>query len=357
MTILNRTIRSALLAGAALSFAGAAAQAEIQSRKFEVIAGHHTTSFVVENDVPFFRERLPELSEGKITTNTVNYTELGLSGFEIMDLLKLGTNDVSWGVIGYITGDSPVLEGLELPGLTNDLPTFRKALAAYRPLFEQQFLDHYNARLMVLYVQPKLQAFCNLDEAEIENFSLETFEGKKTRVHSTAYADFVESLGGLPVTMSFSDIIPALERGVLDCAITAPSSAYGSGMYQVTNALVDIPGGFSTHFIAINEDVWQSLNDDTRAFLTEQFAWLEQTNADWTVTATAESVACLIEGPCDLGEPGGMAMIPLSAADEEALRPAIQSNVLGRWAERCGAGCAEKWNGLVGGILGFNAGE
>ncbi|WP_171060915.1 TRAP transporter substrate-binding protein DctP [Poseidonocella sp. HB161398] len=349
-------LRSLALAGAGFAFLGAAsAHAEIQKRHFEIVTGTHTNNFVTTLELPFFNEELPERSGGQITTNAVPYTELGLTGFEILELLELGTSDISFGVIGYISGSSPIVEGLELPGLTNDLATFRAALADYRPLLETQFEENHHAKLMVLYVQPKLQAYCKLSEAETEGFTLDTLRGKKIRVHSTAYANFVEGLGGIPVTMAFADIVPALERGVLDCAITAPNAAYGAKMQQITNAIVDLPAGYSTHFLAMNGDTWNSLNEETQAFMTEQFADLEARYKEFTVTATEEALACLTDGPCGIGAPGGMTLIGMDAAEEEALKPTVETYVLKRWAERCGEGCAAEWNELVGGTLGLTA--
>ncbi|WP_417207688.1 TRAP transporter substrate-binding protein DctP [Antarctobacter sp.] len=337
------------------TFGAGAALAELDRVKFEVVTGNHVDTFTQELALPFFNEWLAERSDGKITGNAVPYTELGLSGYEIMNLLKLGTNDISNSVIGYMSSDSPNVEGLELPGLTGDLTLFREAQAAYRPLIARELSENWNARLLLFYTHPKLQAFCNLPESEAADFSLDTIQDKKIRVHSTSFADFVEGMGAVPVTMSFADVIPSLERGVLDCAITSPTAAYGSGMFQVTNYVVDIPAGYSTQLYAMNNDTWTGLNDETQAFLTEQFAELEQQLHDMTDRDTAQSAACLGDGPCERGKPGGMGLLTLSEADGAALKEVVESTVLTRWTKRCGAECATEWNETMGAILGMTA--
>ena len=50
-----------------------------------------------------------------------------------------------------------------------------------------------------------------------------------------------------------------------------------------------------------------------------------------------------------------MTLVEPSAADL-ALRDTIATDVvLARWAERCGAECADNWNATVGPILGLTA--
>ncbi|WP_226553862.1 TRAP transporter substrate-binding protein DctP [Celeribacter naphthalenivorans] len=354
MTKTTQFCRSALAlcTGAALLTATSAA-AELNKVQLEVIVGNHTDTFTTEYTMPFFNEQLAERSDGRVSANAKPYTELGLSGFEMMDLLKLGTNDISWGVPGYISGDSPIAEGLDLPGLSADLDVIKEAQIAYRSILDHEYNSKFNARLMMMYTQPKLQAYCRLSEDEIANFSLDSLKGKKTRVHATSFADFAEAAGMIPVTMAFADVVPALERGVLDCAISSPNAAYGYKWGQVTNAVVDLPAGFATQVVVMNSDTWNDLNEETQGFLTEQFADLEARMAEHTVVSTTQSAQCLHDGPCPLGDPAGMALLQLNAEDEAKLNTAIEETVLARWGERCGTDCSKTWNETMTPIVGM----
>jgi TRAP-type C4-dicarboxylate transport system substrate-binding protein len=345
----------ATLASSAVAFAmtAGAAMAELNTINLESIVGNHTDVYTVNHVLPFFNETLKEASGGKITARTVPYTELGLAGFELMNLLKLGTNDISWGVPGYVAGDSPVVEGLELPGLTGDYATMFKVQDAYHDIFDRELREKFNAKLISWSQQPALQGYCKLSDDEIANFSLAVMEGKNTRVHSTSFADFAESMGAVPVTMPFADVIPALERGVVDCALTSPSAAYGYGIGQVANAVVNLNVGYSTHFYAMNLDTWNGLNEETQAFLTEHFNNLNQALRDYTPTVQVEMAKCLADGPCSVGEPAGMAYVELNEADSAELKKRVEATVLPRWAERAGAASADEWNASAGQVLGM----
>lgn len=270
-----------------------------------------------------------------------------------MNLLKLGTNDISWGVPGYIAGDSPVVEGMELPGLSGDAATMFKVQDDYRALFDRELRDKFNSKLIMWSQQPALQAYCNLTEDEIANFSLDTMKGKNARVHSTSFADFVESFGANPVTMPFADVVPALERGVIDCALTSPTAAYGFKFGQVANTVVEIRSGYTTHFFAMNLDTWNGLNEETQAFLTEQFAEVEQQMRDIQPEIQNAAAACLADGPRSLGEPAHMAYVSLSPEDEQRLKDGVEAIVLPRWAERAGQAAADEWNTTVSETLGM----
>jgi TRAP-type transport system periplasmic protein len=345
--------RTAMMTASALALGlgATAANAELDSLNLEVIVGNHTDVYTVNHVLPFFNETLPEASGGKITARTVPYTELGLSGFELMNLLKLGTNDISWGVPGYVAGDSPVVEGLELPGMTGDYAVMFNVQDAYHDIFDRELNKHFNAKLISWSQQPALQGYCKLDDGDIADFSLATMAGKNVRVHSTSFADFAEALGAVPVTMPFADVIPAMERGVIDCALTSPSAAYGYGIGQVANAVVDLNVGYSTHFYAMNNDTWNGLNEETQAFLTEQFGNLNQALRDYTPEVQDLMAACLADGPCSVGEPANMALLTLNDADSAELKSRVEATVLPRWAERAGATSAEEWNASAGEIL------
>lgn len=336
-------------------FSAGTAQAELDNVNLEVIVGNHTDVFTINHVMPFFNKTLPEASGGKITARTVSYTELGLSGFELMNLLKLGTNDISWGVPGYVAGDSPILEGLEIPGATGDMATMFKVQDAYRPIFDRELTSNFNAHIVAWVPQPALRGFCKLSEDELKDFSLASMKGKNVRVHSTAFADYAESMGAVPVTMPFADVIPALERGTIDCALTSPSAAYGYKIGQVANAVVDLGIGYSTQFYAINNDTWNGFNDETKALLTDQFATLQQAMRDYNTDVELEMANCLAEGPCGAGDVQHMVHISLSEADVVELHKGVEAVVLPRWAERAGAEAAAEWSAVEGAIIGMTA--
>ena len=71
------------------------AMAEIQKKNFTVAGTWGFLDHWKEREGPFWKTILPKASGGKLTANAKSNTELGLSGYEVMKMLKLGTFDAS----------------------------------------------------------------------------------------------------------------------------------------------------------------------------------------------------------------------------------------------------------------------
>ncbi|WP_293450866.1 TRAP transporter substrate-binding protein [Planktotalea sp.] len=303
-----------------------------------------------KHEEPFFNTRLREASDGNIVGKIQSQSGLGLKGFEIMRLVKNGVFDFAFGLPGYVAAENAIFEGADLSTLTQDIDTQRKVSDAYYPTLEKSFADIYNAKLLMLYPFPSQTLWCNGEVNGIEDLA-----GKKIRVYSTTLGDFVEGVGGTSVTVSFSEVIPALEKGVVDCAITGTMSAYTAKWNQVATHAYTLRVGWGLAFGAMNLDKWNSLSEGQQALLKTEIATL--TDAMWAETATEDDVAisCITGGECAIGEAGSMTLVEPSEADLKARDTIATDVVLARWAERCGAECAANWNETVGPILGLTA--
>ena len=303
-----------------------------------------------KHEGPFWNETIAAASDGQIIGDIKPQTELGLKGFEIMRLVKNGVFDFAFGLPGYVAAENAIFEGGDLSSVTQDIATQRKVADAYFPTLEKAFAETYNAKLMMLYPFPSQTLWCN---AEINGLS--DLNGKKIRVYSTTLGDFVEGVGGTSVTVPFAEVIPALEKGVVDCGITGTMSAYKAKWHQVATHAYTLRVGWGLAFGAMNMDKWNSLSPDQQAVLTTEIAAL--TDRMWAETATEDEVAisCITGGKCDIGEPGAMKLVE-PTKDDLAMRDKVAGDViLARWAERCGPECAENWNQTVGRILGLKA--
>lgn len=303
-----------------------------------------------KHEEPFFNQRLNEASGGKIVGKIQSQSGLGLKGFEIMRMVKNGVFDFAFGLPGYVAAENAIFEGADLSSLTQDIDTQRKVSDAYFETLENAFADIYNAKLLMLYPFPSQTLWCN---GEVNGIA--DLDGKKIRVYSTTLGDFVEGVGGTSVTVAFSEVIPALEKGVVDCAITGTMSAYTAKWNQVATHAYTLRVGWGLAFGAMNMNKWNSLSADQQALLQTEIAALNE--AMWAETATEDDVAisCITGGACEVGEPGSMVLVEPTAEDLAARDQIATDVVLARWAERCGEECAENWNNTVGPILGLTA--
>ncbi len=303
-----------------------------------------------KHEGPFFNERLAEASGGSIIGDIKSQSGLGLKGFEIMRLVKNGVFDFAFGLPGYVAAENAVFEGGDLSSVTQDIETQRKVAEAYYPTMEKNFAEIYNAKLLMLYPFPSQTLWCN---AEVN--SIADLKGKKIRVYATTLGDFVEGVGGTSVTVPFAEVIPALEKGVVDCGITGTMSAYSANWQQVATHAYTLRVGWGFAFGAMNMDKWNSMSPAQQELMQTEVAALN--DRMWAETATEDEVAisCITGGDCAIGEKGNMKLVTPSDADLAARDKVATEVVLARWAERCGEECAANWNETVGSILGLTA--
>ena len=118
-------MRFAIGAALAAMLATAPAMAQdIDEKEFVVVGTWGNLSLWKNHESRLWNDVLPGASGGKITANAKPYTELGVSGFEVMRLLKLGTYDAAHALTSYVSQDSPALEGIDLAGVIQDFDTY-----------------------------------------------------------------------------------------------------------------------------------------------------------------------------------------------------------------------------------------
>ena len=94
------------------------------------------------------------------------------------------------------------------------------------------------------------------------------------------------------MTIAFGEVVPALEKGVVDCGITGTMPAYKAKWPEVTNTLFRLPVGFTVGIWVVNLNTWNKLSPDTQAFMEKQFKALEDKSWKAIEAETEEGVAC-----------------------------------------------------------------
>jgi TRAP-type C4-dicarboxylate transport system substrate-binding protein len=274
---------------------------------------------------------------------------LGIKDFSMLRLTQRGVADFGASDISKMAGDDPVFEGCDLAGITTDLETARKACDVWRPVMQEHMTKTFKARIVTLGNNPPIVFWCNKPISGIDDL-----KGKKIRVFNTTQSDFVSAIGGTSVTMAFGEVVPALQRGVVDCALTGTLSGNTAGWPEVTTHLFPLPVGWSIYYTAVNLNSWERFAPEVQAFFDKDLARLEDMYWEIGAQATAEGVNCNIgKDPCTLGKKSDLTLVELSDADEKRRAEVVQDVVLVKWGQRCGEDCARKWNETVGKVVGL----
>lgn len=296
-------------------------------------------------EAPFWNDILPAASKGSITANLTTHDQMGIGGGDVFRMLGTGVFDVGMTVADYAVSDSPALEGLDVPLIATDADSAKAMIEAARPMVDDIYADVFNAKVLGIAPYPPQVVFCNAEVA-----SLADLKGKKIRASGRMTGKLLEALGAEAVNVGFGEVPGALQRGVVDCAVTGAGSGYSAGWWEVSTHLMPIPlGGWDPVVTAINLDKWTSMSAGEQTLLEEQIK-LELEAPAWSTaqTALATDVACLTgTGEC-AGETHEMILVEVTDADVAMAREILVSKVLPDWAERAGADWGQRWNDSVG---------
>lgn len=335
----------AAVTAALLATTGAGAQ-DYPETRLTVQGGWATAGIYQEIEVPFWTERLPSVTGGKVTASITSLNEKGLKGPEVFRLMRMGVIDFGTSALGYVAGDDPQNEGPDLAGIALDIETARKVSDAYKPTLSKLYMEKYGIKLLMLYPAEAQVFWCNSPIA-----SLSDLRGKKVRTGNRTVADFVEAAGGVTVTMPFGEVVTSLQLGVIDCAVTGTFSGNSAGWHEVTTHLYPLTVGWSPFMYAVNARTWERLDPSLQTLLTGELAKLEDEIWSAGAVRTAEGLSCATGGDCTFGKKGSMTLVPLAEADTELRSKLVKDVVLSRFAERCGDECMADWNETVGALI------
>ncbi|MFP4126173.1 MAG: TRAP transporter substrate-binding protein [Alphaproteobacteria bacterium] len=336
------------LLAAALTPTALAAE-ELESVTLAVVGTWSGLPLHQEFERPFWTEHLPEASGGAVTVNLTTFDQMGVDGADVFRLLDDGVFDIGATVADYTVADAPELEGLDVPLVATEATAARAMVEAARPMVEDIMADRFGAQLLAIAPYPPQIVFCNTEIA-----TLADLEGLEIRGSGRMTTNFLEALGAEGINLDFAEVPGALERGVIDCAITGSGSGYSAGWWESSTHLMTLPlGGWDAVVTAMNRERFEELSDDMQAFLAEQIATAFEAPA-WDAAAGAleEDIACLTgDGDCPRGEAASMVRVEPTAEDRALARRVLEETVLPQWAERVGADWARRWNESVGAVV------
>ncbi len=308
----------------------------------------------IQYEAPFWSETLPAASGGAINVQLTTHNQMNLGVGDVFRLLGDGVYDVAMTVADYAVADAPELEGLDVPLIALTADEARAMVDAARPMVEDIYASRFNSKVLAIAPYPPQVVFCNAEVSELADL-----EGLKVRASGRMTAKFLEALGAEGVNVSFAEVPGALQKGVVDCAVTGAGSGYSAGWWEVSTHLMAIPlGGWDSVVTAMNMDRWNSLDAETQELISSQIA-AEFEGPAWASAqgALVNDIACLTgNGDCPTGEARSMTLVEVSDADFQKARDVLVNEVLPDWAERAGDDWAARWNESVGAVVGVSIG-
>ena len=337
---------------AAIGLAILTTPAAADTIKLKVLGQPLATGLIQKNvEQPFF-ENLAAVSGLPIEVDYKPVDVTGIKDYEELRVMKSGLFDVVSLRMSQVSRDEPAILGLDMVGLNPDYNTARKVVKAFSGYVDARLQEKFNTKLLGVWPFGPQVLFC---KPEIKK--LTDVKGLKVRVYDQNLAKFIESIGGVPVPIGFSEVHQSLARGVVDCAITGPSSANSAGWPEVTEHFLPIGFQIALNGYAINLDTWKKFTPEQQTTLTILVDGLVEDVWTYSKHLFDDAVRCNVgKEPCTTVKKFNMVDVPVTADDIKIVQNAVREISFPIWAEVCdkvNAGCSDAWKQSAGLIVGM----
>jgi TRAP-type C4-dicarboxylate transport system substrate-binding protein len=302
-------------------------------------------------EVPFWTQRIPQITGGRVQAEIAAFDRSGIRGNEFLNLMRVGVVPFGTLILTVAGADEPELTASDLAALNPDMAHLRRNVQAFRPVFTRILRERHNLEVLAVYAYPAQVLFCARPFAGLSDVA-----GRRVRTSSATQADVMEALGAIPVVIPFAEIVGAIRRGMVECAITGTLSGNSIGLHEVTTHVHSMALSWGVSVFAAHRPSWQALPDLVRAQISTGLADLEA--EIWTAAEqdTLMGLRCNSGQPdCLDGQRGRMRVVAVHAADETIRQRLLRQTVLPRWLDRCGEDCAETWNDSLAASTGIRA--
>lgn len=271
----------------------------------------------------------------------------GIKDTEQLRVLKSGLFDIISLRLSQVSRDEPTILGLDLVGLNPDYETGKTTVEAFKPVVDARLQEQFNTKLLGVWPFGPQVIFCKPEIA-----SLADLKGLKVRVYDQNLANFVSLVGGTPVPLSFGDVQQSLARGVVDCAITGPSSANSAGWPEVTSYMMPIAFQLAMNGYGMNLDKWNALSAEDQGKMQAAFDTLTDDIWAYSEELFVDAVKCNVgQQPCETGTLYDLTLVEVTDADKALIGTAVPEVSFPAWKEICDAtnpACSASWMETVG---------
>ena len=275
-----------------------------------------------------FVERVNRRTNGQVIFEVSSFPELGIAGPDSLRLIEDGTLDSAQIYSGYVGGDFPIMDMSNLWGLYPSQAAQLAVIDAIQPKMAEVTAD--NGGIQIAY----MMTAHNYIFAKPQVDGLEDLQGLKVRSHSTVLSDLLSGMGADPQFIAFADVYTALERGVIDGAISCGSCGHGLRWYEVADYLVGPIVSVGHSWFSISEHRWNEMPKDLQNIILEEGARHAYLNRQLLFEHFApNAIAQNVEQ--------GMVEIEFTDEMKEAQRQSAIQNVVPGWVDRVGGPTSE----------------
>ena len=294
----SRMVRGAFACAGAVALAVAAGAALAQA----TVEWRYFTYFPV-NDKPTqltraFAEDVTKATGGKFKLTVFAAGELPYKAPDVVRAVS--NNQVQMGdiALGFASGDVPDLNVLQLPFLCTSYDQFDRALPAVAVVADEQLRQKFGLVVGIHWTMPPQNLWLNRPVTQLDGL-----KGMKVRAWNPEQVEMTKLLGGSAISITSAEVIPALERKVIDGAITSALSANDWKAFEIvkTGYMVNMTMGHQV--MLVNAAELAKLAPDVRATLLAKMKEYSPRYRQMSETGDQDARRNLVANKVNLVEP------------------------------------------------------
>lgn len=270
-----------------------------------------------------FAEDVTKATKGRLKITVFAASELP---YKASDVLRITAgNQVQMGdvALGFVAGDVPELNALSMPFSCTSIDKFYdKAVPAISPVVSQVMLTKFKVDPIMHWAMPPQQLWLAKPVSGIEGL-----RNLKVRSWNREQAEMMRLVGGSGVTITPAEVIPALQRGVVDGAFTAAVPALDWKFNEVTKFGYMMNLTLAHQVLAVNKAALDALPADVRDILIAK-------TKEWAPRYRAEMIEADQAARKTLAEKG-MTLHNATPAEEAKLRE-LTKPIADEWSAKVG---------------------
>jgi TRAP-type C4-dicarboxylate transport system substrate-binding protein len=239
-------------------------------------------TYFAANDKPTalhraFAEDVTKATGGRLKITVFASGELPYKASDVLRIVAGNQVEIGDVALGFVAGDVPELNAFSMPFACTSMDKFYdKAVPAVSPAVEKVMLDKFKTNPVMHWVMPPQQLWLVKPVAGIDGL-----KNLKVRSWNREQAEMMRLVGGSGVTITPAEVIPALQRGVVDGAFTAAVPALDWKFNEVTKFGYMMNLTLAHQVVAVNQAALDKLPADVRTiFLAKAKEWAPRYRAE-----------------------------------------------------------------------------
>lgn len=230
------------------------------------------------------------------------------------DVIKaVAANQIQMGQVGagLVAGDAPELDVFSVPFLCTDFKGFAAAVNAIGDIPDKVLTEKFKVRVLMNWPIPGQNVWSTRKVERIADL-----KGKKIRTWNPMQVEMLQKLGGIPTSLDPSEVVTALQRKIVDGAITSALSANDWKAYDLIKYGFMLNFTMAHQFTICNQKALEDLPPDLRKIVEDKIA-------EWTPKYFAGAEAA-DKAAMDNMTGNGVALTSPSSEDLAAVRALLR---------------------------------